>query len=573
MPIVIIDGFQLNSTRPIDYRIVASSSVDRLGITYSYDGLKVFQQDDRKTYIYNASTLAWDVENGTGITGSGATGYMPYFNSASSITNGVMYQGSGNIGINTNNPQSLFQLNGNFFGSAQPITMHIASTAKIGYNWYNNGVDQAFSLTQGSSRISFGDGDVSIDVRLPGAASSAYKTPVYISASGEPTIYSDTNAYLKGNTVIIGSTTSTVLSHAIGGGVYYMTTSDTSGLLMRTTIDVASNTFSMIAQSSTTLPTHVEILGNSSFITTGVGSSINITGGFNTGFFDSWGGSVNITGGVATSFFLSGNGGTVSISGGLGQNNGGNVLLSGGYGNTSLKYNDVVVRSSNLNLTNGGATTSIFATTSLYITAPQIRIPNGSLTTPALSFGNSTNTGVYYSDGVNGMTIMSQGAAKIRLNSLDFIAHIHNTGGGTAFYGYPSLSSGTYIPGVVAVTNCTASTNQSNWSRVGNVVTVSGKITIDPTSASTLTSCTITNPITTNFNGNDYRLNGVGKFKLTSGSGDVVWIDGGGTNAFAKLSFFATQTAAVAVSFIYHYLLLDDSVAPGPSPTPTPPSP
>src|SRR5574343_518211 len=559
MPIVIIDGFQLNSTKPIDYRIVASSSVDRLGITYSYDGLKVFQQDNRKTYIYNASTLSWDIENSTAITGSGATGYMPYYNSASSIINGVMYQGSGNIGINTNTPQSLFQLNGNFFGSAPPITMHIASTAKIGYNWYNNGVDQVFSLTQGSSRISFGNGDVSIDVRLPGSASSAYKSPIYISASGEPSIYSDTNAYLRGDTVIIGSTTSTVLSHAIGGGIYYMTTSDTSGLLMKTTLDVASNTFSMIAQSSINIPTNIEILGNSSLLTSGVGSSINISGGSNTGFFDSWGGSVNITGGIGTSFLLNANGGTVSISGGLGQNDGGSVLLSGGYGNTSLKYNYVIVRSNNLNLTNDGATTSIFATTSLYLTAPQIRIPNGSLTTPALSFGNSTNTGIYYSNGVDGMTIVSQGSAKIRLNSIDLIANIHNTGGGTATYLYPSLSSGTYMPGVVDAINCTASTLQSIWNRVGNVVTVSGKITIDPTSTSTLTSCTITNPISTNFNGNDYRLNGVGKFKLTSGSGDVVWIDGGGTNAYAKLSFFATQTAAVDVSFIYHYILLDDS--------------
>lgn len=209
MAIVIIDGFQLNASKPIDYRIVASNSTARSAISFLYDGLKVFQQDNRKTYVWNSNTSIWDEDTANaGLTGSGATNSLAYFASSSSLAGSVIYQNSGNIGINAQLPLAGFQVNGNFLGSAQPITINVGSTAKIGYNWYNNGTDQTFNSSQGSVRIGFGNGDFSIDVRKANAANSSFKTPLFINSDGEPLLSSNSNITIKGSTVSITGTSS-----------------------------------------------------------------------------------------------------------------------------------------------------------------------------------------------------------------------------------------------------------------------------------------------------------------------------------------------------------------------------
>lgn len=63
MSINIIDNFSVNVSKPIDSRMVVANSTARNSITYKYDGMKVFQQDDRKTYIWNSGTSTWTIEN------------------------------------------------------------------------------------------------------------------------------------------------------------------------------------------------------------------------------------------------------------------------------------------------------------------------------------------------------------------------------------------------------------------------------------------------------------------------------------------------------------------------------
>jgi hypothetical protein len=64
----------------------------------------------------------------------------------------------------------------------------------------------------------------------------------------------------------------------------------------------------------------------------------------------------------------------------------------------------------------------------------------------------------------------------------------------------PVLSSGTYTPTLTNVANVSASTAYPcQWMRVGNVVTVSGKLDIDPTTASTSTRIGISLPVASNF--------------------------------------------------------------------------
>jgi len=71
------------------------------------------------------------------------------------------------------------------------------------------------------------------------------------------------------------------------------------------------------------------------------------------------------------------------------------------------------------------------------------------------------------------------------------------------------IDSGTYTPSLTNGTNVAASTAYPNqWIRVGNVVTVSGKVAIDATAATT-TELGMSLPIASNF-GNDYECAGVG---------------------------------------------------------------
>jgi hypothetical protein len=63
-----------------------------------------------------------------------------------------------------------------------------------------------------------------------------------------------------------------------------------------------------------------------------------------------------------------------------------------------------------------------------------------------------------------------------------------------------NIFSGTYTPTLTDTTNIASSTAfQCQYIRVGNVVTVSGRVTIDPTSSSTLTELSMTLPVDATF--------------------------------------------------------------------------
>jgi len=81
MSIPKISGFNVSAPQPIDTRIIATSSSVRINMNYLvvYDGLKVFQTDIRKTYVFNgakflssggtqsAVSTSWDEDNGGGV--------------------------------------------------------------------------------------------------------------------------------------------------------------------------------------------------------------------------------------------------------------------------------------------------------------------------------------------------------------------------------------------------------------------------------------------------------------------------------------------------------------------------
>ena len=59
MPIQIIDGFKLGTSKPIDDRIVGSGSTFRDNITYKYDGLLVVDTKNHTPYVWNQDSATW----------------------------------------------------------------------------------------------------------------------------------------------------------------------------------------------------------------------------------------------------------------------------------------------------------------------------------------------------------------------------------------------------------------------------------------------------------------------------------------------------------------------------------
>lgn len=206
MAINITDGFNLNYAAPVDYRMVVANSTARLALTYKYDGLKVFQTDNRNTYLYNSGGSTWDIENSDKISGTGSTNYIPKFTGTNSTTgsleigNSPISASGSNVGINTNNPTGAYtylQIGGTsltedpywYAGQSLPLTIHKGGTSIIGYNWYWTGsTDAYFNSTVGSSQILLYDG-MAFKTR-PGSGSFVYNmiiNPGYVIFSNDIT--------------------------------------------------------------------------------------------------------------------------------------------------------------------------------------------------------------------------------------------------------------------------------------------------------------------------------------------------------------------------------------------------
>jgi hypothetical protein len=175
MSINIQDTFQVNIGRPIDTRIVATTSAVREAITYKYDGLSVFQLSDRKTYVWNQSTSTWSSSD---ITGAGQDKYFARFDGAYGLTTSSMYMvvGSsptkGRIGINSNDPKEIVQINPDT-GVADPFVISQATNTILATNWYNDGTDKTFTSAQPSMAIKFTRADGSINFLSRASSTSA----------------------------------------------------------------------------------------------------------------------------------------------------------------------------------------------------------------------------------------------------------------------------------------------------------------------------------------------------------------------------------------------------------------
>ena len=190
MSIQIITGFSLNSTEPIDTRIVASGSTGRDAIPYKYQGLRVFDLSNNRPYVYVGAT--WSAEVNGQI--SGLTGSIAKFTTSNTIGDSNIYSSQLSVGINTSNPLGAVQFGSStipFSGYSLPFVIHQAGAISglyvgstvLGHNWYYSGSNQYFNNSLGSSNLVFGYyGDITIQNK---AGAGSIINSLYISPLGK----------------------------------------------------------------------------------------------------------------------------------------------------------------------------------------------------------------------------------------------------------------------------------------------------------------------------------------------------------------------------------------------------
>jgi hypothetical protein len=117
-----------------------------------------------------------------------------------------------------------------------------------------------------------------------------------------------------------------------------------------------------------------------------------------------------------------------------------------------------------------------------------------------------------------------------------------------------NIFSGSYTPTLTNVTNVAASTAYlCQYMRVGNVITVSGRVAIDPTSASVLTELRMTLPVATTFNAQQ-RCGGTFA-RGGTGTGNCGAISADTTNNIALFAYTPSSNANFDHWFSFTYTL------------------
>lgn len=616
MAINITDGFNVlkgtpgvtfSDSSPIDYRMVAANSAARTSILYKYDGMKVFQLDNRMTYVWNSGTSTWSIDIIVG--GTGSLNYIPKVTSTSpylTYGNSPIYASGSFVGINSANPKEYLQIGSypvSYIGESLPLAFHKGSNAIIGYNWYYNSGDQYFESSSGSSIIRFSGtaGSIYISTREPSAA-----------------VFNSSSFFMKNGKVMVGDP-SIVTNDALGG-VSFLTTGLTNlisgeylGLGIMNISNSASNKTSVLSfwgRSTTNVNQRVadiysQIRGSGPDLGNWTKSSLvmkvinrDLSGNATLvhkmelredGFLFIGPNSNDTVKIISTSPLFP------------------NTLpkLEIMTGDTSGTYNEcMVLRHQNIDITAvdrrlgylmkmsgenndneshkmGGviveSSESWANSPSLYlVTSDKKRMEidhesyggNFYFTTPTLSV-------FQYIPHLTSKII----DRKFIISKNDILVDIHNVGSNGIGdsgnhvnpWNYQAIASGQYAATIATpLLNCSSiSPGNVAWIRVGNVVNVSGRVTINVTTSGALTEFRLTLPINSSFgtdldddNSNNWQLNGVGKVKThvdtASGTGgDVASIEAVGISGvgYAYFKFRPSVNGAVYMTYTYQYIL------------------
>lgn len=142
MPIQIIDNFSLNTAKPLDNRLVVGgssfySTKDDIPVDYRYEGLRLWDLNDSKPYIWDSTS--W-VEEVSGFSGTGIANRVTYFLDSETLESSDMRYDSTttNFGLGIN-PDSTYKLkiNGSlsansFYGNGNNLNNLDASNISSG---------------------------------------------------------------------------------------------------------------------------------------------------------------------------------------------------------------------------------------------------------------------------------------------------------------------------------------------------------------------------------------------------------------------------------------------------------
>lgn len=120
--------------------------------------------------------------------------------------------------------------------------------------------------------------------------------------------------------------------------------------------------------------------------------------------------------------------------------------------------------------------------------------------------------------------------------------------------GLPTFAHGTYTPTLTNVANLAASTAYScQYLRVGNTVTVSGRVDVDPTAATTSTQLGISLPVASNL-ANTNECAGTAFASGIAGQGAAIL--GDATNNRAQMQWVSGDVTNQAMYFTFTYRII-----------------
>jgi hypothetical protein len=207
--ISIISNFDINQSVPLDSRQVATSSASRDATPYKYEGLKIYQTDTKKTYIWTGITFSID---GSGIYGGSGSLIGDTLVNFGQVGNTVSNKSS-QFGYNsTSNTNGIFYTNYfNRHTAAIPGTEWQGIELRNEFRYSTSGgvVNSAYvsfnpaDTTNGYGGIAFGTGDgvlntVGERLRITGNGKVGIKTT-------SPQYDLDVNGNLRSNNVQINS--------------------------------------------------------------------------------------------------------------------------------------------------------------------------------------------------------------------------------------------------------------------------------------------------------------------------------------------------------------------------------
>jgi len=181
----------------------------------------------------------------------------------------------------------------------------------------------------------------------------------------------------------------------------------------------------------------------------------------------------------------------------------------------------------------------------------------------SVAVSQGVGNGVYYfgaSAAAAPDAIWSNNGGTTRLTLTDdgrlYGSALHNNGGSVTGTTNQYIASGTYTPTLNNLLNVTASTAyQCQWIRVGNVVTVSGRVDIQTTTANTSTSLGISLPIASTFTALT-NAGGSGGAVISSGGISVMILADNSTPRLLYQFFNSNSTGNLEHHFSATYLIL-----------------